>query len=316
MKVPAGREDVRQRRPAHERGEQPAPAADRLHRAAEEDHCVRRRKPLQRAEGEFDLPRAPLVLDRPRWQPDFPEPVPNRLERVADTVKPHVGQELIAPLEHLDLGRRTGLALADLLEPDLRTGEPRDVELDLEAGHVPVPRLAQPGKLGSQLRPPVEGHRSAAREVDVADHPPRAVGPREHAERGRIGHDHDVGEPGELVDPEAAALHERGREHPVARVEAVDRAREVGAVVHGGDCTGSGYVLAACDSVLVDENEAHRPQPELLDARGDAGHCMRLLVGVQAVPLDEAGRSEAKTQTVAHGCPRIDATLSPGVEAV
>jgi hypothetical protein len=43
---------------------------------------------------------------------------------------------------------------------------------------------------------------------------------------------------------------------------------------------------------------------------------MRLLVGVQAVPLDEAGRSEAKTQTVAHGCPRIDATLSPGVAAV
>ena len=124
------------------------------------------------------------------------------------------------------------------------------------------------------------------------------------------------GKPGELVDPEAAALHEHGREHPVAGVEAEDRAGEVGAVVHRGDRARAGYMLAARDAVLVDENEAHGPQPELLDPRGDLGRRLRLLVGVQPVPLDEAGGSETETQTVAHGCPRIHATLSPGVEAV
>jgi len=60
-------------------------------------------------------------------------------------------------------------------------------------------------------------------------------------------------------------------------------------------------VLAACDTVLVDENEAHGAQTELLDARGNGRHCSRLLLGIETVPFDETGGSEAETQTVAHG---------------
>ena len=157
VKVPAGREEVRERGPAHEGGEQTAPAADRLHRAAEDDHRVRRGESLQRAERELDLARPPLVLDRARRHADFPERIPNGLERVADAVEPDVGQELVAPLEDLDLGRRSRLSLPHLLEPDLGMIEPSDVELDLESGHVAVARLPQPCELPAQLRPSVEG---------------------------------------------------------------------------------------------------------------------------------------------------------------
>ena len=150
------------------------------------------------------------------------------------------------------------------------------------------------------MRAPVERHRSAVREVDVADQPARAIRPRQDLKRGRVGHHDDVGEARELVDPKAPALDEGGRKDAVAGVEAVDRAGEVRAVVHRRDRSRPGHVLAACDPVLVDENESHRPQPELLDARRDPGTCPRLLIGVKPVPLDETRGSEAETQTVAH----------------
>src|SRR5205823_6670687 len=98
-----------------------------------------------------------------------------------------VGKELVATLEELDLRRRTGLALACLVEPDPGTRKSGDVELDLETGHISVARLAEARKLGAQLRATVERHRPPAPEVDVADHPARAVCPRQHPERGRIG---------------------------------------------------------------------------------------------------------------------------------
>ena len=237
-------------------------------------------------------PGTPLVLDRARSQADFPEPVADRLERVADAVEPHVGEELVATLEDLDLGRRTGLVLADLVEPDPCTREPRDVELDLEARHVPVAGLAQARKLGAQLRAPVERHRPPVREVDVADHPTRAVGPRQNLERRRVGNNHHVGETRELVDPKAAALHERGREHAVAGVETEHRPGEVGAAPHRGDRALSREMLATRDAVLVDEDQAHRTQPQLLDARRHIDRCLRLVVRVQPMPLHEPCRPQ------------------------
>jgi hypothetical protein len=50
--------------------------------------------------------------------------------------------------------------------------------------------------------------------------------------------------------------------------------------------------------VLVDQDEAHRPQPELLDAGDDLGRRFHLLIRVQPLTLDEPRRSEA--QTLAH----------------
>jgi hypothetical protein len=268
------------------------PLADRLHRAAEEDHRVSCGEAFHRPVRELDLAGTPLVLDRARRQTDVAEPVADRLERVADAVEPHVGEELVATLEDLDLGRRTGLVLADLVEPDPCTREPRDVELDLEARHVPVAGLAQARKLGAQLRAPVERQRAPVSEVDVADHPTRPVGPRQHPERRRIGHDHHVRVPRELVDPEPAALHEQRREDAVSGVEAVDRAGEVGAAPHRRGGPLAREVLAPRDTMLVNEDQPHRPQPELLDPRDDLDRRFRLHIRVQPVPLDEPGRSQ------------------------
>src|SRR5439155_26214134 len=121
---------------------QPPPLADGLHRATEEDHRIRRGEALHRPVRELDRARTPLILDRARRQTDLAEPVADRLERLADAVEPRVGEELVATLEDLDLRRLTGLALACLVEPDLRTREAREVELDPETCHIPVPHLA------------------------------------------------------------------------------------------------------------------------------------------------------------------------------
>src|SRR5207244_11231611 len=123
------REEMRGRRHAHDVREEPTPLADRLHRTAEEDHPVRRGEALHRPVGELDLAGTPLVLDRARRQTDVTEPVADRLERVTDAVEPRVGEELVAPLEDLDLGRRTGLALACLVAPGPGARDARDGQL-------------------------------------------------------------------------------------------------------------------------------------------------------------------------------------------
>src|SRR5207244_9955859 len=123
------------------------------------------------------------------------------------------------------------------VKPETRTREARNVELDLETCNIPAAHLAQARKLAAKLRATVERHRPPVHEVDVADQPARPVGPRQHSERGRIGHDHDIRKARELVDPEPAALYERWREHAVAGIEAEDRAREVGAASHRRDRT-------------------------------------------------------------------------------
>jgi hypothetical protein len=56
--------------------------------------------------------------------------------------------------------------------------------------------------------------------------------------------------------------------------------------------------------MLVDEDQAHRPQPELLDPRDNLDRRLRLLIRVQLVPPDEPCRSQ--TQTLA----RLTSSLS------
>ena len=186
---------------------------------------------------------------------------------------------------------------ARLVEPDPRLREARDVQLDLEAGQVRVAELAQAPELGTQLRTSVQRQRPPVPEVGVADHPTGAIRPRQHAKRARVGNDHDVGEARELVDAEAAALDEHGREYAIPCVEAEDRSGEVGTAPHRRDRALAGEVLAARDAVLVDEDQAHRPQPELLDPSGDLGRSLGLLVRVQPVAIDEAGRPESQPLT-------------------
>ena len=110
VQVPAGGEEIRQRGPAHERGQQPAPLADLLDRRPEQYRGVGRGQSRYGREAELELAGTPLVLDRPRRQADVAKRVPHRLQGVTHAVQPHLGQELIAPLEHADRRRWRGEA--------------------------------------------------------------------------------------------------------------------------------------------------------------------------------------------------------------
>ena len=263
MQVPAGGEEVRQRGPAHERGQQPAPLADLLDRRPEQHRRVGRGQPGHGREAELELARAPLVLDRPRRQADVEQRVPHRLQGRPHAVQPHLGQELVAALEHAD--RRRGRGEPGVLRRQLLGRADHDRELDLKPGQVVVPGLAEVGEHPAEQAAAVQRHRLPVAEVGVAQHPAGPVRPRQYPEGTGVGHHDHVGEPGELLDAEPAAAGERGHEHLVAGVQAVDRAGEVEPVGHRRDGGLRGHHLAARHAVLVDDGQPHGAQPELAD---------------------------------------------------
>ena len=281
VQVPAGGEEVRQRGPAHERGQQPAPLADLLDRRPEQHRGVGRGQPGYGCEAELKLAGAPLVLDRSRRQADVEKGVPHCLQRVAHAVQPHLGQELIAPLEHADRWRWRGEA--GVLRRQLLRRADDDRELDLDAGQVVIPGRGQVAKHPAEQSAAVERHRLPVAEVDVAQHPSGPVCPWQHPEGGRVGHHDHVGETGELLDAEAAAAGERGHEHLVAGVQAVDGAGEVEPVGHRGDGGVGGQHLAARHAVLVDDRQPNGPQAKFADPGRDLLHHGRPLSGGRPV---------------------------------
>ncbi len=181
----------------------------------------------------------------------------------AHAVQPHFGQELVAALEHAD--RRRGRGEPGVLRRQLLRRADDHAELDLEPGQEVVAGLAERGERPAKQAAAVQRHRLPVAEVDVAQHPAGPVRPRQHPEGARVGHHDHVGEPGELRDAEPAAARERGHEHLVAGVQAVDRAGEVEPVGHRRDGGLRGHHLAARHAVLVDDGQPHGAQPELAD---------------------------------------------------
>ena len=104
----------------------------------------------------------------------------------------------------------------------------------------------------------------------------------------------DVREARHLVDAEAAARGERRREHAVGRVEAVDRAREVGAVLERRDECVAGEVLGPRDPVLVDHDQPDRAQARVSDLPCDLRGGVALSVAVEAVGRDEPRRPHSQ----------------------
>ena len=286
VQVPSGRKEVRQPRPAHEGRQQPAPLAHLLDRRAEQHRRIGRRQPGQRAEAELQLPGSPLVLHRPRQQPHPVQRVADRLKHRAHPVQPHLGQVLVTPLEHGDRRRRG--SEPRVLRQQRPAGQGHDVELDLDPGQEVVPRVTQRGQHPPEQPAPVQRHRLPVTEVHVAQHPAGAVGPGQDAEGGRVRHQHHVREPGELLEAEAPALGERGHEHLVAGVQAVDRAGEVEPVGHGRDRRLRRQHLAPRHAVLVDHDEPDGPKLRGTDrVRHLPGEGFPLRRG-QAVPAHEA----------------------------
>src|SRR5919201_599734 len=79
MQMPAARHDVRQFRPAHERGVIAVAPRDLLDRAAQEHHRICGRESWQRREREFELARAELHFEGAQRQPELLEPAAQEL---------------------------------------------------------------------------------------------------------------------------------------------------------------------------------------------------------------------------------------------
>ena len=289
--MPSRREEVRQSGPAHECGQQPTAAADRLHCGPEHDHGVSRYQSGQGTEGELHLPGTPLILHRPGRQADVVQAVAQRADRALDAIEPGFGEELVSLLEDLD--RRWRRRGARLVQADAIAGQANDVVLHLEPRGVRVAGLVESLKLLAHDGAPIERHRPAVAEVDITEHPAGAIRPGQDSKGRWVGHDNHVRETGEFLDAKATACAERGREHGVGGVEAVDRAGEVRPIAHRRDRRLGREELGAWHAVLVDKHNPDRAQPLVANLGRDLACRLELLVGVESVLGDEPGRADA-----------------------
>ena len=289
--MPSRREEVRQSGPAHECGQQPAAAADRLHCGPEHDHGVSRYQSGQGTEGELHLPGTPLILHRPGRKADLVQAVAQRADRALDAIEPGFGEELVALLEDLD--RRRRCRHPRLVQADAIADQADDVVLDLEPRGVRVPGLLESLKLLAHDGAPIERHRPAVAEVDITEHPAGAIRPGQDSKGRWVRHDHHVGEAGEFLDTKAAARAERGWKHRVAGVEAVDGAGEVRSVAHRRDRGLGREELGAWHAVLVDKHDPHRAQLLVANLGRHPACRLELLLGVQSVLGDEPRYADA-----------------------
>jgi hypothetical protein len=275
-----------------------APVADLLDRGPEQHRRVRGGQPVHRREGNLDLPRPPFVVDRPRRQAERPQRVADRVEHRGHRVEPGLGQELVAALEDRHGRRRGSEPRVFRCQRAAVGGEDR--ELDLEPGREVVAEVAEAGELPPQQPPPVERHRLPGGEVRVAQQPAGAVRPGQDPERGRIGHQDDVGEAGELRDAEPAAGRERRHEYVVPGVERVDGAGEVEPVAERADGRLGGQRPGPQDAVLVRHRQPDRPQVVGEDLLPDLAREHVRRVGKQSVPRDKPRLSDTHVRTSTH----------------
>ncbi len=193
MEVPAARHDVRQLRPAHEGGVVAVALRDLLGGAAEQHHGVGRMQAGLGAEGELDLARPELDLERAQRQREAGDVGAQDLQDRVELVVARLGQVLVAVVEQRDLGRRARLArLRRVAQAEMRLLQFEQMEFDLEAGEELVAGVPQAAKHLAIDLPRAERHRPAVGEDDVAQHPAGVRRPRQHAEGRRVVHHHAV----------------------------------------------------------------------------------------------------------------------------
>ena len=285
MQVPAARHHVGQLRPAHEARVIALPAADLLHRAAEQHHGVGGREADLGLEGELALARPELDLDRAQRQTERHHVAADRLQHRLQLIEARLGEILIAGREHAHLRRLARPAGVGGIEPRILDLE--HMEFDFETGDVVEAGIAEPVEHLTIEMARRERHRLAVLEIDVAQHPAGLRRPWQHAERGRVGDHQEIAAAFHLRHAEAAAGGEH-REHGLVRgVLGEQRGGDRAAVAHhlGGVAGDDG--LAAQDAVLVGKREPHDLEALLLDQPLGPRGGLELLLAPQTVALDE-----------------------------
>ncbi len=261
--MPAARHDVRQLRPAHERGViAPAPR-DLLDRAAKEDHGVRRGHPRHRAERELELARPELDLVGAQRQPELRKVLAQELDHRVDHVVALLGEVLIPGGQKLDFRRAARLPRVRGLE--VLVDDPEDVELHLQADDEIEALRLELRERGAQQRASAVGNRAAVMELGVAKEPAGIRRPRKDAEGRRIGHQQKIGRALHLGHADAAARSESRKHRLVSRVLEKERARERDAALERVLHFACGQRLAPQNAVLVREGETHRLEVVRLD---------------------------------------------------
>jgi hypothetical protein len=153
-------------RPRHEARVITLPAADLLHRAAEQHHGVGGREPDLRLERELALARAELDLDRAQRQPERDDLAAHDLEDRLHLIEAVLGQVLVALGEQAHVGRLAGPGGIAGIQP--RVIQLEDVELDLEPGHIVEPGVGELLQRAAIDMAGRERHRLAVGEIDVA----------------------------------------------------------------------------------------------------------------------------------------------------
>ena len=251
MQVPAGREHVRQFRPAHEGGVIAVAARDLLHGATKQHHVVGGRQPLGRRKGEFALARAELDLDRAQGQAERQHVAADDFQRRLHLVVALLGQILIAVRQQADRGRPPGLA--GIFRRHVGVFELEEVEFDFQPRDEIVTALSQLIEHLAIEMPRGERHRAAVAEIEVAQQPACGGRPWQHAERRRISHHQHIGGALHLLHAKTAAGGEHRKHRLVRGVLGQHRGGDGAAALQRGNRLAGHQRLAAQDAVLVGE---------------------------------------------------------------
>ena len=286
VQMPAARKQIRQTRPAHEARETAVAPRDLFGGGAEQDHGVGSGKPALRPEGEFALARPQFDLERAQRHAERGDAAADRRQRRIDLIETRFGQILVALRERAHVGRLRRPARVLRRQPRILQLE--EMKFDLEAGEEIEAGRCEHRKRVAEHLPRRERHRLAVGEIDVAKQPAGIWRPRQHAKRRRVGHHDEVAAALHLRHVEAAAGGEHRIDRLVRGVLSEQRRRHGDAALQHGGRIFRHHGLAAQHAVLIGEREANEFQLVFLDGLLDGLGVTRLLVGPQAVTLDEA----------------------------
>ena len=255
------------------------PAGNLAHGGAGECHQVRGLQSRAGTEGDLALARPEFDLQRPQRQAEALQTLADVLVDGIDGVVEFLAQILVAFGGQRHVGRPAGLRR--ILWPQPRIDEAEQVKFQLRTGHQAIASRGQAGEVCAGEIAGGQRHRPAIGKAQIAEDPAGMRRPRQDAERGRIGHEHQVARTRHLRQPDAAAGLKGGEDRAVRRILQQQGGRAADAALEPAHRLRRDQRLAAEDAVLIDEGEADDLDAVTLDPPNDVGLAAAALSGSQ-----------------------------------